>query len=98
MSRNYSVIARPTPLRDAAKSIGTIIGIIGGLVATATTYGILSGVQGGAINALLAAIPGVIGLVTALLASFGIVTKAEPLVTPTSSPMDDNGNRLVIEA
>lgn len=97
MTRNYSVIARPTPLRDAAKSIGTIIGIIGGLVVTATTYGILSATQGNAIGALLAAIPGVIALVTALLASFGIVTKAEPLVTPVSAPRDDQGNRLVIE-
>ncbi|MGH3783127.1 MAG: hypothetical protein ACRDZY_07160 [Acidimicrobiales bacterium] len=94
MSHSYSVAVRPTPLRDAAKSIGTVAGIVGGLVSGAVTYGLLSGTQGGAITALLAAIPGVIGLVSALLSAFGVVMKAEPLVTPVDAPQDNQGNRL----
>lgn len=94
MSRKYDTIARPTPLRAAFKTTGSAIAFVGSVVAFAVTWGLLSTDQASAIDALLAAVPGLIGLGTALLAAFGVVAKSEPQVTPVEAPQDDQGNRL----
>lgn len=88
---------RPTPLRAAFRSVGGIISLVGAAIVFLGTWGVLSADQAHAIDALLAAVPGLITLGAALLASFGVVVKAEPLVTPLEDPQDDAGRRLVPE-
>lgn len=94
MSRKYDTIARPTPLRSAFKTTGSAVAFLGSLVTFAVTWGLLGADQATAIDALLAAVPGLIGLATALLASFGVVAKGEPQVTPVVAPQDNQGNQL----
>lgn len=77
---------RPTPLRDAFKSVGSAVSFIGAVVVTLVSYGLLSDEQGTALGLLVNAVPGVITLVVGVLASFGVARKAEALVTPVSDP------------
>lgn len=90
----YSTIGRPTPLRDAAKGVGVGTAFLGALATFAATWGLLSTDQAGAVNALLATVPGLIGLAAGLVASFSVAAKAEPKVTPLVAPQDDQGNQL----
>lgn len=95
MTSPYDPVARPTPLRDAFRTVGGAVSVVGSVVVFFASWGVLSSEQANAANALLAAVPTVITLVTGLAASFGIVAKAEPQVTPVSNPQDNDGVRLV---
>lgn len=77
---------RPVPIRDAFRSVGSTVALLGSVATSAVGYGVLTMVQGDALVALLGAIPGVVTLATALLAAFGVVKVAEPQVTPISDP------------
>lgn len=89
---------RPRPLADAAGLAVRVVGTLSALVTALAGAGIavLSVEQASAVTALLGAVPGVVTLVGVALASFGIVKRAEPQVTPVADPMDNRGNRLVI--
>lgn len=88
------LVDRPVPLRDAFKSVGSAIAFSGSLLAALVGWGVISASQGDAVSGLLGAIPGVVSLVTALLAAFGVVVRAEPQVTPSADPatVDPFGN------
>ncbi len=92
---------RPVPLRDAFRTVGSAVAWIGGVVTALAGFGILSIAQSDATVGLLGAIPGLVTLVTALAAAFGVVKVAEPQVTPVSSPatlVDGELLPLVIDA
>lgn len=85
---------RPRPLAEAARLWGRIMAAVGGVVSGLSTAGILTLGQADTVSATFTALDGLItaGVVvvtagTALLAAFGIVRKAEPLVTPNSDPV-----------
>lgn len=82
---------RPRPVLEAANSVGTWIGTAGSLVTALAGWGLMTAAQGDAVQSLLGAIPGLITLVTTLLAAFGVVRRSEPLVTPLSDPRNDEG-------
>ncbi|GAA1281618.1 hypothetical protein GCM10009634_27330 [Saccharothrix xinjiangensis] len=86
---------RPRPILEAFKSVGSAVSLAGSVVTALVGWGILSQVQGDAVEGLLGAIPGVVTLVTALLAAFKVVRRAEPLVTPVADPQNNAGVRLV---
>jgi len=80
--------ARPRPLVDAASVTSKIVGTVGTLVTVLVGWGVVTLVQQDAITGLLGAIPGVVTLVSTLLAAFGVVRRGEPVVTPLSDPRD----------
>lgn len=92
---NRELSLRPRPILDAFKSIGSAISLLGSMVTAFVGWGILTEVQGDALEGLLGAIPGLITLITSLLSAFGVVRRAEPLVTPMEDPRTDDGVRLV---
>lgn len=94
MTRNYATIGRPRPLIDAAKGIGTGTAFAGAVASFLASWGLMSADQSSALNLLFAAVPGVIGLLTGVLAAFGVASKAEPRVTPVSDPQDQHGQQL----
>lgn len=85
---------RPRPLFDAAATVTRVTATIGTVVTMLVGWGVVSVVQQDAIEGLLGAIPGVVTLVTSVLAAFGVVRRAEPEVTPLSSPRDNDGRAL----
>jgi len=85
---------RPRPLKEAANKVTQTLGMLTALVVAAAGYGIVTAVQGDALEGLLGAIPGGITLIGNVILAFGIVSKAEPLVTPTSDPRDNDMNPL----
>lgn len=89
-----NLIGRPRPLMQKVRSVGGVLAALTGLVAWGTTFGFLTEEQGAASAALLALVPGVIGAVGTVLTAFGVVKSGEPLVTPVSSPRDNEGNAL----
>lgn len=88
---------RPRPIRDAFRTIGSSIAFLGSLVTALVGWGVLTAAQGDAVVALLGAIPGVVSLVTALLAAFGVARVSEGVVTPLADPVDHLGRRLTPE-
>lgn len=77
---------RPTPLRDAFKTVASARAFLGSLVTALVGWGLLTSVQGDAIVGLLGLIPALITAGTALLAAFGVVSRGEPQVTPQDDP------------
>ncbi|MEU4804301.1 hypothetical protein [Actinosynnema sp. NPDC023587] len=90
-----SVDQRPRPIRDAFRSIGSAIALLGSVTTSLVGWGILTQVQGDAVTGLLGAVPGAVTLVTTALAAFGVLRRAEPLVTPIADPRDDASRALV---
>lgn len=88
------LVNRPTPLRDAFKTVGSTVALIGSIVAALVGWGVLSAAQGDAVSGLLGAVPGLVTLVTALLSAFGVVIRSEPAVTPVEDPaaLDEFGD------
>lgn len=88
---------RPRPIKSAADQLKSWLGFAALIVGGATGAGInlLTDEQADALTALLAAVPGVVGMVTVLLTAFGIVKRSEPLVTPMQDPRDNDGTALV---
>jgi hypothetical protein len=86
MSAPVPAVDRPTPIRDAVRSVGGVIVLVGTLVNVLVSMGVIDAAQGTAVQDLAAAVPGLIELVVALLAAFHIVKRAEPLVTPIADP------------
>jgi hypothetical protein len=86
---------RPRPIKAAADKLSKLLGVAGALITALVGWGILTGIQGDAVTGLLGAIPGVVTAVTTVMAAFGVVRRAEPLVTPMSDPRTDNGTPFV---
>ena len=80
------LVSRPTPLRDAFRSVASTVALLGSIVTALVGWGVLTAAQGDAAAGLLGAVPGLVTLVTALLAAFGVVKRAEPAVTPVDDP------------
>lgn len=91
-----SVENRPRPIKVAADELKSWLSlatlVVGGLAGAGIN--LLTDEQASALTAVLAAVPGLVGAVTVLLAAFGIVKRSEPLVTPLEDPQDRDGNRL----
>lgn len=83
------------PLGEVAGQVTRLVGMAGSLVTALVGYGVLTAVRGDAVIGLLGAVPGVVTLVTAALAAFGVVRRGEPLVTPVADPRTDAGVPLV---
>lgn len=87
---------RPRPIKAAADELKSWIGfatlVIGG--ATGAGINLLTDDQANALTALLAAVPGVVGLVSAVAVAFGVVRRSEPLVTPLEDPRTAGGEQL----
>ena len=86
------------PLRDVASQVAKWTGLLGGLVTSATGFGIFTAVQGDALLGLLGAVPGVVALAGTVWASFRVARLARPVVTPLVDPKNAQGVRLVPEA
>ncbi len=83
--------SRPRPIKAAADQLTKMFGLAGSIITALVGWGILTAVQGDAVDGLLGAIPGVITAITTALTAFGIVKTAEPLVTPISDPRNEAG-------
>lgn len=77
---------RPTPIRDAFKSVGAAIAVVGTLVNTLVSLGVITAAQGTAVENFVAIVPAVLELGVFVLVAFGVVRRAEPQVTPLSDP------------
>lgn len=86
---------RPRPILDAFKSVGAAVAFIGSVVTALVGWGVLSAVQGDAVSGLLGLLPGAVTAVTAVLAAFGVLRKAEQDTTPTKDPATHVEGRLV---
>lgn len=86
---------RPRPIRDAFRTVGSAVALLGSVATSLVGWGVLTATEGDAVTALLGAIPGVVTLVTTVLVAFGVVSRSEPLVTPVSDPRTDDGTPLV---
>lgn len=86
---------RPRPIKAAAGTLTRWLGVAGSLVLALVGWGVLSAVQGDAVSGLLGVIPGVVNAVSTVLTAFGVVRRAEPLVTPMSDPRTDTGSPLM---
>lgn len=94
--RNRELLeARPRPLVDAASITSKITGSIGTVVTMLVGWGLVSLVQQDVIEGLLGLLPGLVTSITSVLTAFGVVRRAEPLVTPLSDPRDDRRRPLV---
>lgn len=80
------ISTRPRPIFEKFKSVGGALSALAGLVAYLGTFGVMTTAQTTASSAVIAAVPGVLTLLGALLASFGVVRTSEPLVTPSIDP------------
>lgn len=92
-----NIETRPRPIKAAADELKTWLSfatlIVGGLGGAGVN--LLTDDQANALTAILAGVPGVVGMVAVLLAAFGIVKRSEPLVTPMQDPRDNDGTQLV---
>jgi hypothetical protein len=89
------IVDRPRPILDAFKTVGSAVALLGSVATALVGWGVLTATQGDAVTGLLGAIPGIVTLVTALLAAFGVVRKAEPAVTPVADPAVEVDGALV---
>lgn len=89
------ISTRPRPILEAFKSVGSAVALLGSVITSLVGWGVLSATQGDAVNGLLGAIPGLVALVTSLLAAFGVVKSSESKVTPLQDPRDNAGQELV---
>lgn len=95
--RNRALLEnRPRPLLDAASVTSRVVGTVGTLVAMLVGWGVVSLAQQDAVEGLLGAVPGLVTMVTTLLAAFGVVRRGEPAVTPLSDPRTASGQPLVV--
>lgn len=79
---------RPTPIREAFKSVGAAIAVVGTIVTTLVTLGVFTAAQGTAVEGLVGVVPVVLELVVIVLVAFGVVKRAEPQTTPRSDPAE----------
>lgn len=86
---------RPRPIRDAFKSVGAAVALLGSVATSLVGWGVLTAAEGDAVSGLLGTLPGVVTAVTVLLAAFGVTRRAEPQVTPMRDPRDHDGTPLV---
>lgn len=87
---------RPRPIKAAADELKSWVGFATLVTGGAAGAGInlLTDEQATALTALLSAVPGVVGLVSATAVAFGVVKRSEPLVTPLEDPRTAQGERL----
>jgi hypothetical protein len=83
------------PVAAAAKSSGTVWGLVAGLVTLAATFGLVNTEQDTALQVGIGAVAVVVNAVAGLLSAFGVKKKAEPLVTPVADPRNDDGQKLL---
>jgi uncharacterized BrkB/YihY/UPF0761 family membrane protein len=93
--RPIELEARPRPLMEAAGVVSRITATVATVVTMLVGWGVVSLAQQDAIEGLLGAIPGLVTLISTILAAFGVARRAEPQVTPVSDPRDDLGTPLV---
>lgn len=86
---------RPRPIKTVANELATVLGVAGAFVTALAGWGIVTATQQDAVTGLLGAIPGAVTAITTALTAFGIVRRAEPLVTPMSDPRTDSGAPLM---
>lgn len=79
------------PLAGVSKKVAAVLAVLGSAVSTLATIGAITVEQDTAVQGSLAALVGLVTAVTAVLTAFGIVKRAEPLVTPMSDPRNDEG-------
>lgn len=93
---------RPRPIKAAASRLSAILGAVGAVAAALASWGGITAAQHDAVTGLLGVLavagPGLIAALVTVLASFGIVRRAEPLVTPTSDPRSAAGAPLVVRS
>lgn len=85
---------RPRPLLDAAETVTRIQITIGTLMTMLVGWGVVTLTQHDAVEGLVGLFPGVVQAVFGVLTAFGVVRRAEPLVTPVADPRDDAGRPL----
>lgn len=77
---------RPTPIRDAFKSVGAAIAVVGTIVTTLVTLGVFTAAQGSAVEDFVGIVPAVLELAVVVLVAFGVVKRAEAQTTPIADP------------
>lgn len=85
---------RPRPLLSAAATVTQVQGIASAVLTALVGWGIVSAVQGDALQGLLGALPGLVTMIGNVLIAFGVVRRAESQVTPLVDPRNDAGERL----
>lgn len=91
-------MSRPVPIKDAFKSVTSAVQFLASIAAVLVGYGVLTAVQGSAVEGLLGAIPGLVSLVGDVVRSFQVkaaIAASEARVTPLSDPQDAAGRPLV---
>lgn len=83
------------PLAGVSKKVGAVLAVLGSVVSTLATVGAITADQSTAVQVAFGALAALVTAVTAVLTAFGIVKRAEPLVTPVSDPRTDEGVPLV---
>lgn len=91
-----NIETRPRPIKNAADELKKWLGLAALLVGGLGGAGVnlLTDEQANAVTAILAGIPGAFGAITVALTAFGIVRRAEPLVTPLEDPRAADGEKL----
>lgn len=82
---------RPVPIRDAFRSVQGATAFLGSVAAILVGFGVLTAVQGSALDGLIGAVPGLVALVADVVRSFRVdaaVGEAEAAVTPLSDPAE----------
>jgi hypothetical protein len=89
MSAPAPLVIRPVPIRDAFKSVNSTVEFAVSIVLILAGFGVLTAVQGDAIEGLIGAAPGVVKLAGDVLRSFQVkkaIDTAEAAVTPLDDP------------
>lgn len=89
---------RPVPIQEAFRSVTGATQFAVSLVVLLGGYGVLTAVQGSAIEGLLGAIPGLVSLGGDVVRSFQVqkaIATSEAAVTPLESPAVEVGGELV---
>lgn len=89
--------SRPRPIKSAFASVGAAVALVGSVTTSLVGWGVLTMVQGDALESLYGLIPGVVTAVTVALTAFGVIGQAEPQVTPVDDPVDNYGSPLRAE-
>lgn len=99
--------SRPNPLAKVASSVGVAVSAASGVVFALVAFGVLTSLQGDAVQTFGAAAPGTITalgtviagiapLIAGIVASFRTAAAGKDHVTPVSSPMGLNGNGALV--
>lgn len=82
---------RPVPIQEAFRTVTGASRFLASVAAILVGYGVLTAVQGSAVEGILGAIPGLVALVGDLVRSFQVqraIGDAEAKVTPSIDPAE----------